>query len=241
MEYYDEIKRKIREIIATNKIEDKTVEIKAKVLTPGEAIGNPEHDDYPLLKGRERLMQAQYKGATGVAFTDMFGNHSSLLSEIIDMDLTNNFRRAIFIATLNAVLRFTGHLDKTVHCKDDGLVRCGRELKEYISLNYGKPRILQVGHQPRFTEVLSGNFDFRVVDLDKKNIGKSVNNARICSENETNEFIKWADLLFVTGSTFVNGTFEQFIKTGKELIFYGVTGQAPAYLLGFKRFCPESN
>jgi len=43
----------------------------AAALSPEEAIGNPEDRDYPLIVGKERLMQAEFRGALGQAFTDM--------------------------------------------------------------------------------------------------------------------------------------------------------------------------
>ena len=72
-----------------------------------------------------------------------------------------------------------------------------KELKNFILSNYGTPKILQVGYQPRFAEVLSKNFELKIVDMDKDNIGKIVNGVRIYSETETEDFIEWADLLFV--------------------------------------------
>ncbi len=236
-EIYTVIRNKIAEIIKDKKIEDRLIKIKTKVLTPEEAIGNPEHDDYPLLKGKERLMQAEYKTTKGVAFTDMFGNYETNLYSIINMNLTNNFRRAIFIATINALLRYTNDINMTEHCKDDGPVKCSLELKDYIVEKYGKPKILQIGHQPRFSDILSKHFDVRIIDLDKDNINKKINGVKIHSEKYTEKFIKWADILFVTGSTFVNGTAEQFINRNKDVIFYGVTGAAATYLLGLNRFC----
>jgi len=79
-----------------------------RALSPEEAIGTPEDDDYPLMKGRERLMEAVFKGARGQAFTDMFGDFGGSLEDIANMDLKNNFKRAVFIATLNAVMRHAG-------------------------------------------------------------------------------------------------------------------------------------
>ncbi len=237
IEIYKTLKDKTEKLIAEQGIKDRLVRVKAKVLTPEEAIGNPEHSDYPLLKGKERLMQAEYNGSKGVAFTDMFGNYEANLYDIIKMDLINNFRRAIFIATINALLRYTKSVDNTEHCKDDEPIKCSLELNDFIKTKYGNPKILQIGHQPRFSDILSKNFNVKIIDMDLDNIGKKINGVTILSPDNTNDLISWADVLFVTGSTFVNGTASQFINKGKEVIFYGVTCAAATYFLGLNRFC----
>ncbi len=92
------------------------------------AIVNPERGDFPLLKGKERLMQAEFNGSLGQAFTDMYGNFEGAPQNARDMKLKNNFRRAIFIATLNAVMRPLGLIYGTIHCKNNGPEECSEEL-----------------------------------------------------------------------------------------------------------------
>ena len=154
----EQIRSKIKAIVAENKISDDNVVITAKVLTPGEAIGNPEHDDYPLLKGRERLMEARFKNSRGVAFSDMFGNFEAGLNEILNLDLKNNFRRAIFVATVNAVLRELNLIEGSEHCRNEDLIRCAGRLEEFIREGYGEPKIFLCGLQPRMAEVLTAHF-----------------------------------------------------------------------------------
>ncbi len=234
---YDKLREKFRKILNENKIENTVIKIKTKVLTPQESIGNPIHDDYPLVKGRERLIQADFNGSKGVAFTDMYGDYEGMLYEVVNMELKNNFRRAIFVAALNAVLRHLMLVENTLHCKDEGLLKCAEQLKSFIAENYSGYKILLVGHQPRFSEVLTENFKTKIVDMDPKNANKIINEVKIETEDKTDELIIWADLLFVTGSTFVNATADRFILPDKETVFYGVTCAGPAYLLDLKRYC----
>jgi len=91
---YAVIKEKFERIVAENDL---------LALTPEEAIGNPESEDFPILKGVERLMQAEFAGSFGQAFTDMYGDFEGTLQDVLAMELNNNYRRAIFVATLNAV------------------------------------------------------------------------------------------------------------------------------------------
>ena len=234
-----ELKKQINKIIRDRKINDGVVRIKTKVLSAEEAIGNPEHDDYPIQKGRERLMQADFNGAHGVAFTDMFGDYDGSLYEIVNMELKNNFRRAVFISTINAVLSYLGLIDKTDHCKNAGPVNCQKRVVGFIKEKFRNPKIFQAGFQPRFVEALSKEFRLRVSDIDKDNIGKKINEVPVESSEYTEKNIKWCDVIFATGSTFINGTYGQFIKKDKPTIFYGVTCAGATYLLNLKRYCPE--
>ena len=233
------LKKRITEVIKDYEIKDGLVRITAKPLSSQEAIGSPEHDDYPIQKGREKLMQAEFQGSHGVAFTDMFGDYEGSLFEIINMELDNNFRRAIFVSTINAMLRSLGLIDKTSHCKDSGLLDCQKSVVNFFDERFGNLKIFQAGFQPRFVEALSKTFDFRVTDVDEDNIGKRVNGITVESPENTKKNIEWCDVIFATGSTFVNETYRQFIVDGKSTVFYGVTCAGPAYLLNLERYCPE--
>ena len=234
-----ELKRKIIEIIRKYKIKDELVHIIARPLSSQEAIGNPEHSDYPIQKGREKLMQAEFRGSYGVAFTDMFGNYEGFLYEIINMELENNFTRAIFVSTINAVLKSLGLIDKTSHCKDSAPVDCQKSVVNFLKERFGGLKIFQVGFQPRLVEALSKEFEFRVTDMDEDNIGKRVNGVMVEAPEDTERNMEWCDVIFATGSTFVNKTYRQLIKRDKSTVFYGVTCAGSAYLLGLDRYCPE--
>ena len=210
--------------------------IHATPLSPKEAIGNPEDRDYPLVTGVERLMQAEFRGSLGQAFTDMYGDFSGKLSDIAGMDLTNNFRRAIFISSLNAVMRYLRLIDKSVHCKDNEPQECSYELVKYIERNYGHPKLALVGFQPRIVEALSKKLKLRITDMDKNNIGTEKFGVVIHSPEKTQENLNWCDVALVTGTTIVNNTIDQF-RISKPVVYYGVTISGVAKLLGLNHFC----
>ncbi|MCP4681089.1 MAG: hypothetical protein GY864_02005, partial [Desulfobacterales bacterium] len=168
---YELLKKEFSGIVEENGLVSEEVKISAGALSPEKAIGTPEHNDYPLRKSKERLMQAVFKGSYGQAFTDMFANFEGKLSEIVEMDLTNNFQRAIFISSVNAVMRHLGKVDRSVHCKNQGPADCSRELVNYIRNDFGNLKVALVGLQPRMLEALSREFEVRVTDLDEDNIG----------------------------------------------------------------------
>ncbi len=235
---YDEIKKRAFEVLDKDLLE-RNITVKARALSTEEAIGNPESDDFPLMKGKERLMQAELEGAAGQAFTDRYGDFEGRLKDILESDLTNNYRMAIFVASLNAALKHTGLIEGTIHCKDNEPAECAVQLVEHIKNNYGSPKITQIGFQPKFVENVSASFDLRVIDLDKDNIGTKKYNTLIEGPEKTEDAIEWADLLLVTGTTVANGTVEQFINK-KPVLFYGTTVAGAAHLMGWDRFCAKS-
>jgi hypothetical protein len=233
---YDIIIEEFTKLVKENGLESEEVVIHAAPLSPEEAIGNPEDRDYPLVIGVERLMQAEFRGCFGQAFTDMYGDFSGRLSNIVEMDLTNNFRRAIFISSLNAVMRYLGLVAKTIHCRNDEPRECSHELVQYIERNYGHPKIAFVGFQPRMVQALSPRFELKVTDMDRGNIGTKKFGIIISGPEKAKENLSWCDIALVTGTTVVNNTINQF-RLAKPVIFYGITISGVAALLGLDHFC----
>ncbi|MDD5435802.1 MAG: DUF364 domain-containing protein [Nitrospira sp.] len=236
MEIYSELRKHFIDMVKDNHLESENVIIRARPLTSEEAIGNPEEKDYPLIVGRERMMQAEFKNTYGQAYTDMFGNYSGKLIDIVQTELKNNFRRAIFVSSLNATMRYLDLVDKTIHCKDDEPKECSSKLVEYITKKYGHPKIAMVGLQPRMVESLVKNFEIKVTDMDYANINSEKFGTVIQSPQKTKEHLDWCDLIIVTGSTIVNETIVDFL-TNKPVVFYGVTISGTAKLLGLESFC----
>jgi len=236
---YTTLKDKARELCTHEGLLDENITIAARTLTPEEAIGNPEDRDFPLHKGNERLMQAEFRGARGQAFTDMFGNFEGSLKDIFSMPLENNFRRAVFVASLNAVIRSLGRIEGTVHCRDEEPRTCAAALVKHIRDTYGVVKITQAGFQPRMIQALAPVFSLRVLDLDPENIGTEKFGITVEGPDRAAEAVAWADVLLVTGTVLVNGTIDAFL-TGKPVIFYGTTIAGAAALMGFERFCDQS-
>lgn len=234
----NKIKQKFIHLLEPYSLNKETIHIHARPLSPEESIGNPEEKDFPLFKGRERLIEAEVRGTRGVAFTDMYGNYEGKLEDILKLELTNNFRRAVFVASLNALLRYLKVIDRTEHCKNEEPNKCADELVSFIQQQYGKPKVLLVGYQPRFVKMLSVHFPLKVIDMDIENIGKNKFGVNIDGPSTTQLGISWCDVLFVTGSTLVNNTINQFLDIPKPKLFYGVTIAGVSKLLNLPRFCP---
>jgi hypothetical protein len=241
-EIFKKLQPFIEEILGDPELATAKVTVNCEVLTPEEAIGFPGRDDFPLQKGKEKLVQAEIDGCAGQAYTDMPGNFSGSLHEALTLPPDNNYHRAIIIAALNAVHRKIKQNDSTIHCRDEGPGKCSEKLVEYIAEEYGKPCIAVVGLQPAMVEQLARHFETRVFDLDPDNIGKEKYGVTIEGGDYNLEQIEdWCDLFLVTGSTVVNGSIDPFLNRKKPVIFYGTTIAASADLLGLNRYCPVSS
>lgn len=236
MDAFSRMKIKFFDLIEENQLGSVPVRVNVRSLKPGEAIGNPEDRDYPLIKGRERLLEAEILGSRGQAFTDTTGSFCGALKDVALLQLDGNRSRAIFIAALNALMRHLGLIEKTIHCKDASPPLCASELVKHIQENFGNPRVAMIGFQPRMAQALAKTFALRVTDLDEDNIGQTKFGVLIEGPEQTPKNIEWCDLALVTGSTISNGTICDL--SSKPTLFFGVTIAGPALLLGLNRYCP---
>jgi len=222
-------------------LQDRLILIKARVLSAREAIGNPETYDFPLLKGKEKMVEADYDGHVGHAYTDMAGDFQGTLGELFGMAITNNYRRALQAAAINALVSWWGLVDNTVHCKDGQPKACARRCRTFIEEKYPQiTRIAFVGYQPALLDIFSKGYQLKVFDLDKDNIGQvKFGHVVLDPSRDLPEALSWAELVLATGSTLTNGTIDDVLRYagGQKVIFYGVTIAGTAALLGLSRVC----
>jgi len=235
------LQREFVALIEQYQLKQAKVIVSVKPLNPEDAIGVTKRKDYVLLKGKERLIQAEVMGCKGQAFTDSPGSFAGRLKDVLAMPLTNDFQRAVYVATLNAIACYTGKVKNTIHCHNEGPELCARRVVDFFEKNYGRHRILMVGYQPALAEALHNSFPLTVLDLDPANIGRTKKGVKIRNGIvDLDAGIAESDVIFATGSTICNNTVDKLYKSGKPLIFYGVTGAGAAALLDIPRFCPES-
>jgi hypothetical protein len=235
-DFYSELIKRFREIVEINSLLDEEIIITGRALSVEEAIGNPKRQDYPIVKGKEKLMQAEFKGCKGQAFTDMAGNFKGTLKDVLNNPLKSNFDRAVLIASMNAICCYLGLIEKTIHCHDDQPEQCAGELVEYIKKEFGNPRVALIGYQPAMLEKLAGLFSLRVVDLDPDNIGQIKSGVQVEGYEKTDEVLEWCDVIVATGSTVVNSTITDYCKQ-KPALFFGTSGAAACHFMGLQRFC----
>ncbi len=241
MSFLEEMKERFAELLRQEGISlnEVTEVISSHPLTSEEAIGRPERSDYPLFKGKEVMIEAKFRDCRGQAFTDMPRSFSASLEEILSLPLDRNDNRAVFIASLNAVMRHLNLIEKTIHCRNEEPGLCARQLVDYVHKRFGNPRIAFVGLQPAMVSALAEHFPIRVTDLDRDNVGQVKCGMKIEDSSATREIIDWGDVVLATGSTAVNDTLLSIMGDKKKpVVFYGVTASGVAHLAGLERFCP---
>jgi len=203
--------------------------------------------DFALVEGNEVLVEAEFRGSFGQAFTDQPQNFQGTLGEVRHLNLDSTANRAVFISTLNAVTAYLGTAKGTRHCRDDEPERCGWEISRGLLQEFGKARIGLVGYQPAILKHVARGFgveNVRCSDLNPKNIGSCKFGVRVWDgKTETAKVIHWCELLLVTSSATVNDTFDDIyertvMSQRKPLLVFGVSGAGIAALLGLRRICP---
>ena len=247
---YTKLKTALIDLAEKNSLLESEVNITAKILKPEEAIGETERKDYPLLQGKEFLMQADFKNALGQAFTDTPSDFKGKLKNILELELTDNSGRALFIATLNAVMRYVDAADKTIHCKNQEPELCAEEIVRTIIDKYSADiKIGIVGFQPAIIDNFSKNLatqNVMVTDLDKDNINKIKYGVLIWDGRKmTKELFKTCDVILATGSTIVNDNLSQLISLSEEyqkpLYLYGTTVAGTSKILNLERLCFQAS
>ena len=247
---YTKLKIALIDLAEENDLLENEISITAKILTSEEAIGKTERKDYPLLQGKEFLIQANFKNALGQAFTDAPSNFKGKLKNILELELKNNSDRALFIATLNAVMRYAGAAEKTIHCKNEEPELCAGEIVRTIIDKYTSDiKVGIVGFQPAIIDNFSKNLpaqNLKVIDLDKENIDKIKYGVLIWDGRKMEEeLFKISDVILATGSTIVNNSLSNLIslaeKYQKPLYLYGTTVAGVSEILNLERLCFQSS
>ena len=245
----EEVKEKFRTIVTKHGLGNYVVEVTIGTLTPRQAIGNPSRRDYPLLEGREVMIEARFSGSLGQAFTDRPNEYRSSLNGILNMVLDSNEKRAIFAATLNSVMAHLGLVEDTQHCHDEEPEKCAAEMAAYLVEKYGRVKVGMIGYQPAILENLVqalGADRVRCTDLNPNNIGAKKFGAEIWDgRTDTERLVSWCDIVLATSSTIVNATYDDIKMLtdthGKRLVIFGVSGTGVSALLGLERLCFQSH
>ena len=241
----DLTKKRFSALVHELDLGEEDVRVTVATLSAQEAIGSPNRDDYALLEGKEVMIEAQFQGSFGQAFTDQPQGFQGQLNSVLGLNLDTRHNRAIFIATLNAVMSRQGMVTGTRHCRDEEPEECAAEVAKNLLGRFGKIKIGLVGYQPAMLDHLVQGFgrdNVRCTDLNPKNVDSQKFDVEIWDGKEaTQELVQWSDLLLVTSSTIVNNTFDgvqqEALFQGKHLITFGVTGAGVSALTDVERLC----
>ena len=245
---YQELRKKLKQVVREQDLLDREIHIETAVLTPEEAIGHPERQDFPLLKGKEVLMQATFMNCLGQAYTDAPSRFFGFIGEIADLELTNPRQTALFIAALNAVFRYVYPELRTIHCKDSGPERCARKIAQYVQ-GLDPESVGIIGLQPAILQAITecvGSDHVYCIDRDEDTRGQVKHGVAIeRGDNRGLELLfTKSDIVLATGSSSANGSLPDILsmsrKTGVPVYFFGTTIAGVARLMGLNHLCYES-
>lgn len=238
-ELFDTLKFKFREIVDKHDLLKSPLVITCRALSSQEAIGETIRKDYPLLNGKDIMVQAAFEGGLGQVFTDSPVEFKGLVEDVLALDAANNSHdRTIFIATLNAVMNKLNMINRTVHCKGEVPENCARSIGNWVESSFNHPKIAQVGYQPALLSNLASRFEVRILDLNPEVIGTVKSGVKVLDGvKDFRETVDWSNIILCTGSVLSNGTIVNFLNLDKQVYFYGITIAGAAQLLGLNRLC----
>jgi uncharacterized protein (DUF4213/DUF364 family) len=191
------------------------------------------------------VIEASFLGARGQAFTDTPGEFRGKLRDVLELSLDTNQHRALFVAAINAVAANLGLVDTTLHCKDDAPEQCASEIIAQLRA-MGGSSVGLVGLNPAIAEALVREFGHNavtIIDLNPRNIGNDRYGVAIWDgRSRWQTLIDASEIVLVTGTTLVNGTFDKIYRAAtdaeRHFVVYGVTSAAVCHLLRLPRLCP---
>ena len=108
-----------RDIVRKHDLAGEKVRVTVGTLTPQQAIGTLGRPDFALLQGREVMIEAQFRESFGQAFTSQPHTIDGLVADVLNLGLESDDSRAIFIATLNAVVAYLDMVAGVRHCRNE--------------------------------------------------------------------------------------------------------------------------
>ncbi|NLE90458.1 MAG: hypothetical protein GX602_05970 [Dehalococcoidales bacterium] len=220
--------------------------ISSRALKSDEAIGHPEREDFPLLRGKEVLLQAEVPGGRGQAFTADPIAYKGPISDLLTLSDDRPGSQALLVASLNALFNKLGLAGHTVHCVDHEPEACAEHISQYILEKYGLCNIGIIGYQPAILEHctrLFGPDRVSITDLDADVVGTVRYGVKVMDGlSDTRTLVDFADVLLVTGTILANGTYRDVLGEAgdKPCYFFGTTCAALARLNNMSRLCPFS-
>ncbi|PKM76831.1 MAG: hypothetical protein CVU90_10415 [Firmicutes bacterium HGW-Firmicutes-15] len=231
---------------ADNSVTNLEVSVNSRALSAEEAIGHPERQDYPLIRGKEVLLQAEIQGSIGQAFTGdpipFDGTIDTLLKTLSDRP----GHQALAVAVLNALAKKMGITSNTIHCVNNEPEECGQYISEYLFSQHGACNVGIIGYQPALLEHCKDRFGVEhvhITDLNPDIIGELRYGVEVWDGlKDTPKLVETSDVLLITGTILANGTFTDVIPEigNKPYYFFGTTCAALAAINGANRLCPMS-
>lgn len=194
--------------------------------------------NYELAKGEETMVKAFIgENNSGTIYSPIKVNKTLKVIDAVNLTLDNTTNRTIFFSVLNAIFDLAG-LEPDYSRVDE--VQATKEMIEFLK-SFKKNKLLIVGYEENIIKSLKEVFELRVLDLDERYHRKLLNGKKIYHPelDDLEIFLNWCDFMFVSGSTIVNGTFNNYFRPGKSTIFYGTSAIAAAHIMKLQHFVPS--
>lgn len=241
-----DVKGALNLLATENQLSLMKVKVNSRALSSQEAIGDPERRDFPLLRGKEVLIQAEVEGGIGQAFTSDPISFSGTVSELLNWKVERFGKQALEVAVLNALCNKLGLANNTIHCLNNEPEECAKKISSFLLEQHGLCNVGIVGYQPAILEHCAqvfGTQRVRITDLNPDNIGQVRYGVQVWDGfSDTHKLIDESDVLLVTGTILVNGTHEELLSQigDKPYYFYGTTCAGLAAINKMNRLCPMS-
>jgi uncharacterized protein (DUF4213/DUF364 family) len=193
-------------------------------------------------------MQAEFMGAKGQAYTDAPSEYNGPLVDILKLEFETTRQRALFIAALNAVMRYLYPDVKSIHCKDNEPEECAEEIVRAIQPLH-PATIGIIGLQPAILDAIGKTFgpgNVACVDRDEENLDQIKYDVRIewGDHDGMEKLFRERDLVLATGSSLANGSLPEILSLAEShqtpVYFYGTTIAGTARLMGLNHVCFKS-
>ena len=112
--FFAELRRRFMALLEQEGMLNEEVEIGTRSLSAREAIGDTTRKDFPIITGKDVMVEAKCLGSAGQAFTDAPTAFTGTLRDICELDLSSSsHNRGLFVAALNAVMKHLGRVECT--------------------------------------------------------------------------------------------------------------------------------
>ena len=237
---YQEILSKFYQLDGSEALLDEPVLV--TVSEEPERTLRPEGDPPSTVARPEYCVTALFGGTKGEAFCEKPAAFRGTLKEALEIPPEEKGISAVTISALNAALNRLGLCPGTFPEGEQAHSDYAEALCRYVTENYGESNLVLIGYDGYLVKrFMDEKLSFWTLDRDPDNIAQDrfdhviVNSAK---RNRESAFA-WGKLLIVTGSTLCNGTIVQYLNSGKDLLFYGITCAGAATLLNLSWFRPE--
>ena len=113
----EQVRERFEHVVVQGSLLDAEIRVLVKALTTEEAIGAPGRRDFPIILGKEGVIEADFAGTRAHAFTDSPKEFIGKLRDVLNLPVDSNSHRAIFVGVLNAALRYLLRLKKRFTAK----------------------------------------------------------------------------------------------------------------------------